>query len=620
MSFNAIISADVKNFEAGIAKSSAAIDKLEKSVSEKMAKIGGSIQNAGKKASIFSAAIVAAGALTVKSFITQEKAERKLDAAIRATGGNVEELSKRFRKFASDLQAVTVVGDETTLGMLQMGQTMGLSADQSERAVKNAIAMESAFGVASASAMRYTAALEQGDATMLKRYIPALRGIEDETLLAAKAQEILSGAFDVAKEDAQTFGGQLAQLKNSFGDLMEEFGAVIAEYLKPLIARLRDIVRRFSELDAKTKKMIVTITAIAAAIGPVLLIVGSMITAFSTLGTAIAAITSPIGLVIAAVAALAAGIAYVWDNWAAVKERISDITWWKNALIEMVNFFAKINPFALLIEAYNELIKLFGGTGFKNPYLMMASGLELLKDDTKEYEHQFGSFMDTVRKGMSAVTGLFDGVSGSAGAATNAVKDFAKSLAPEKMTGLGIEAAVIAVPELAPINYDRYAESLKEINEMTLELGGIITNGITGLASSIGEAFASGNFENIGSGLISAMGEMISQFGEMLVASGMAALALKLLIKNPLTAIAAGAALIALGAAATAAAQKTVDKTTGGGGYSGGTTSYNQTSRLGESAYRGAYRDEWNDEVVFRIGNNELVGTLARANNRNNRL
>src|SRR5690554_3800365 len=220
MSFNAVITADVKNFSEGVDRAGKEIEKLQLTASEKLAKIGQSFESIGKKASVMSAAIVASGALAVKSFITQEQAERKLDAAISATGGNVEELSKRFRDFASDLQGVTTTGDEVTLGMLQMAQTMGLSADQSERAVKNAIAMESAFGVSAASAMRYTAALEDGDATMLKRYIPALKGIEDETLLVAKAQEILGNAFIVAQEDAFTFGGQVTQLKNSFGDLM----------------------------------------------------------------------------------------------------------------------------------------------------------------------------------------------------------------------------------------------------------------------------------------------------------------------------------------------------------------------------------------------------------------
>ncbi|HZK25082.1 MAG TPA: phage tail tape measure protein, partial [Oscillospiraceae bacterium] len=337
MSFNAIISADVKNFEAGIDKAIGDIDKLAKTASEKLERIGKSFENAGKKASIMSAAIVAAGGVMVSSFITQEKAERKLSAAINATGGDVEVLSARFKKFASDLQAVTLTGDETTLGMLQMAQTMGLTAVQSERAVKNAIAMESAFGVSAASAMRYTAALEDGDATMLKRYIPALKSIEDESLLAAKAQEILGNAFEVAKEDAQTFGGSFTQLKNSAGDLMEEFGAIISKALMPLVEWAKNAVEHFSNLDEGTKELIVTVGGIVAAIGPLLLILGTivgkvvpaMLVGFKALRTVVMATSgafAKLGVIIAAnpIGAIAVGITAVIAALVIFNRRLSD--------------------------------------------------------------------------------------------------------------------------------------------------------------------------------------------------------------------------------------------------------------------------------------------------------
>ena len=203
-----------------------------------------------------------------------------------------------------------------------------------------------------------------------------------------------------------------------------------------------------------------------------------------------------------------------------------------------------------------------------------------------------------------------------------AVATIARESNIEPIVGAGITMLEVEPVVVPPIDYDPYAQSLEEMNAITLDYGGLIASGLSDFASSIGEAFAEGNFEGLGSGLLGAMGGMISQFGAMLVSAGVAAVALKKLIINPLTAIAAGAALVALGAAATASAQATVNKATGGGGSGsmGGTNSYNKTSSLGESSYRGAYRDEWDSEVVFKIGNNELVGTLERANTRRERL
>ena len=53
-----------------------------------------------------------------------------------------------------------------------------------------------------------------------------------------------------------------------------------------------------------------------------------------------------------------------------------------------------------------------------------------------------------------------------------------------------------------------------------------------------------------------------------------------------------------------------------GAGYASAPTMNNTTSPVTPN-YRGAYTD---NEVVFKIGTNELVGVLSMAQNRNNRL
>ena len=117
-----------------------------------------------------------------------------------------------------------------------------------------------------------------------------------------------------------------------------------------------------------------------------------------------AAITGPVGLVIAAIAALAAGILYMWDNWKAIQERISDISWWRNALIEMLQFLTEWNAINLLLEQVNNLISYFGGNPIPNPFESMEESLEGLKVETKEYEHEFGSFADAIKNGAKAAT------------------------------------------------------------------------------------------------------------------------------------------------------------------------------------------------------------------------
>jgi hypothetical protein len=265
------------------------LSKKLDSASAKLEAFGKKAEQIGKTMSkTLTAPIVAFGGASVRAFGIQEDAERKLAAAIRATGGEVDKNLDRFKSFASEMQRLTVVGDETTLRLLQVATAQGLSADSAERATKNAISMQSAFGVSAESAIRMTAALEQGDATMLRRYIPALRGVEDEAQMLAKAHEILAGSFGIAEEEARTTTGSLKQLKNQFGDFMEQVGSVIADAMLPFVEKVKDAVTVLQGLDKETLAVYVRYAALAASAGPILMAVG----AFAKLTLGIKALTA----------------------------------------------------------------------------------------------------------------------------------------------------------------------------------------------------------------------------------------------------------------------------------------------------------------------------------------
>ena len=395
------IGAELRQLEQGLSR-----------VSRQVSDVGKQMSDMGKTLSTrVTAPIVAFGALTVRAFGKQEDAERRLRAALQANGREVDGLFNRYNKFAQEMQRTTVIGDETTLAMLQQAESLGLTADSAERAVRNSIAMQSAFGVSAESAIRYTAALEQGNATMLTRYIPTLRDIEDETERAAEAQRVLGNAFQVAEAEAQGSRGQLIQLKNAVGDLMEVIGGVVSEAILPFVQRLKELAEQAQEVNTETLRMGVAIAGIAAVAGPALIIVGKLI-------VAIGALLSPIGLVVVGLATLSAAILYVWDNWQAVVERVSDWSWWRNMLVSMTQFFIDMNPFAQILNAYNKLAERFGLATVTNPFEKINEALEGLKVETKEYEHQFGSFMDAIRSGAglarNALMGLFGGGSSNA--------------------------------------------------------------------------------------------------------------------------------------------------------------------------------------------------------------
>lgn len=92
-----------------------------------------------------------------------------------------------------------------------------------------------------------------------------------------------------------------------------------------------------------------------------------------------------------------------------------------------------------------------------------------------------------------------------------------------------------------------------------------LARGIADLSEAIGEfAVGAASFGDIGRTLVTSLASLAQQVGGMMVAFGTAALGLQTLLSNPFTAIAAGAALIALGAAAKAAVGGAVGRATAG--------------------------------------------------------
>lgn len=373
------IGADISSFTGEIKKASSTLN----SFGNKVAGVG-KIVSAG-----ISTPLVAAAGLSVKAFDTQIQAEKRLEAALISAGEFTQAALQDFKDFASGLQAVTTVGDESTLKLLQVAKSMGLTNEQAKRAAKNSIALSKSMGINEQSAIRYTAALEQGDSTMLNRYLPTLRQVEDDTERAAKAQELLSQMFGAATTEAQTGLGPLTQIKNTFGDLQEEIGAIVLEYMQPFINGLKNLVNAFKNSSKETKTFITQVILIGSVAGPAIVALGLGIKA---LALAFAALTSPITLVIGAMGLLAAAFTYAAANWDAFKERFTDITWWKNAILDMAAFFAANMPLL--------------GAG-----KVMAGNLLAMKTPIEDSKTEFLSLSDTAKKVFNELTGLdFDKV------------------------------------------------------------------------------------------------------------------------------------------------------------------------------------------------------------------
>lgn len=194
---------------------------------------------------------------------------------------------------------------------------------------------------------------------------------------------------------------------------------------------------------------------------------------------------------------------------------------------------------------------------------------------------------------------------------------FGDAFKENKLTKLTNDAITIPIKIESYVAFDefnkQFANAKMKFEELSIDLSSGLANTVSGMMSSLGEALATGGdvLGTIGVSLIKGLGDMAKSIGEQMIAFGTAALALKLLMSNPFLAIAAGAALVALGSMASASVSKQVS-----GGSSSGYSSVSSNSTPPQ--LRGAYSNP--EPVKLVLEGDQFVGYFDQYNNKKNRI
>lgn len=148
--------------------------------------------------------------------------------------------------------------------------------------------------------------------------------------LGAQAWSENSALTDEAAQRYETFESQLQIFWNRLKDVAITLGeALIPAFLtaldavQPFIDLLAQAAEWFANLDPGIQQIIIVIAALAAALGPVLLVLGPIISSISGLIPLFAALTGPVGLTVAAIAGLVAGLTYLYNTNESVRESIN---------------------------------------------------------------------------------------------------------------------------------------------------------------------------------------------------------------------------------------------------------------------------------------------------------
>ena len=729
MSFTAIISANIKDFESKLKQAQDEIDAFEKKIGVSVKAVGKAVEGVGKKMSILSAALVAAGG---KAFTMAAD----FQDAIGATDQIFKDASDTVNNWAKNLSSDFGIAKEEALKysnlmgsmLINIGNlTEQQAAKQSAKLIELAGDLTAMYGGTTQDAVRALTGALKGNNTMLDNYGMAVNdalvkqkafelglssGTGELSLQAKQAAtlaliwEQTGAAQGQAGREANSASGAMRALSVEVKNLSTEIGEVLLPIITPIVAKIRDFVSGLRELSPEMLRIGVVIAGVVAALGPLLVLLGKILQMLPLIKASIAALTGPIGIVSAAVVVMAVNfhknIDAIRTDWDFLTEHLKTTSaafgdvisgnfsgWWdkvRTTFDKNTDYIQKkwqqfkeyftgkkdngIDQAGLdAALAANEMTGMAGA--IEIPVKLTADQLEIerLKEKIRLLNEQLANSkaeaVDTTNAfeklvaGMTAseaiqatssaienlqsrIVKLQTGIlptSNLTGDLTEANKQLSELTAgldlltggreiniDVKMNTDGIAATGIDtasfIDKIKQLGKDAQASLTEGFEGMlvtTIDYGQMLSSGLADVAGSIGDALGSGNFKDLGKGLIESMGSLAQQFGSLLVGMGIAALHLQTtLITKPWLAIAAGAALVALGAAASAAASKMVNNATSGGG---GAASYQTTTpAYGPSEYRGAYRDEWAGNVTFKRGNNELVGVLEQANKRNNRI
>ena len=268
-----------------------------------------------------------------------------------------------------------------------------------------------------------------------------------------KLADSLSNTDKVTREMADAmmsgFGGSIEKLKSSLDVLVTSLGSIIAEYLTPVIEKIQGVIDMFMAMDEETKKQIVTIAGIVAAIGPVLLVggkiisgIGTIVSAMGTVATfiggtlipAITAISAPVLVVVAAVAALAAGFVYLYktndDFRNKVNELVSGIKENFGQMIETIKpaldeLFTTIKTIVgELVEAFKQFMK-----AAEPVFEFIATGIAGVINGVMQAATPIINAVNSIIKMVSSVVkGLFSLLTGDFKGFASNMKDALKSM------------------------------------------------------------------------------------------------------------------------------------------------------------------------------------------------
>lgn len=469
-------------------------------VGNQMKEVGGKITDTGKDLSMkLTAPIVALGTVGI-NYNAQMEQYRTMFTTLT---GSAEEADRVIQQLQADAQKSPF----DSASLIQANQYLisaGVSADEARTMINSLGDAVSATGGGSAELERMAQNLQQiknvGKASSqdIKQFANA--GINIYGLLAESTgksieqvkemdvtYEELTKAFQMASSEGgkyygameaqgQTLNGSLSSTKESIqmllGSIMESAMPVIVQVLQ----KVQEIINYFMGMDDETKRMILVIGAVIAAIGPALMIIGSIISGIGSLISVIGMLFSPLGLVVGAIGAvIAIGVA-LYKNWDTIKEKAGNLFSAIKEKFEAIKnaIGDKINEAKDKVKSAIEKIKSFfkfewSLPKLKMPHISISGGFSLFPPSVPHFSVDW--YAKAMKNGMvlnnPTIFGMMDGKllgGGESGSetivGTNSLMNMIAKASKGTTINMTINAQDQNVYQLADVVIDRLTQKM----------------------------------------------------------------------------------------------------------------------------------------------------------------
>ena len=508
-------------------------------------------------------AIVNFGKSIVKAYNEASVVAAKLESQLTATGNAVGMTAKELQNYASELQKVTTFGDEETIeAMTRLLSFTSIQGDVFKKAIASAQDLATIMGTDLNSAvLQLGKALEDPNMglTLLRRtgviftkeQTENIRKLVDEgkkyeaqMLILAEVQKKFGGA---AKAAADTAAGSWKQLKNAFGDLLETIGKG-TEKTKGFAKSLTDWINSLNKVfQSQDLSFWQKLTAV----------LGGNMKAFRLANEE-----------------FERNKKYQEELEANANNIVSSVKSVADAefMLASIDKKSKSELSALVrqkLEAYINEANAAKDAKEKREEeaAAIANGLIPQLQREKEERQKLLSFAtdETVIRSLNTEIAAIDKRLASLRLTT---KEYEKQqqlksqlFTPLEVPSSGIKGTSVTTEYKVKMpSWEEFSSDLKDAAK-EIEISGnsiayTLTDSIGGAVESlVTSLMKTGKVDtaSVVNALLQPFFSMARQLGEILIASGLGAEALKKLVKNPKTAIIAGVALVALASAASAA-------------------------------------------------------------------